>query len=760
MATSLRECYELLGLPTNATEEEVRKAYKQKARECHPDKNPGDPQATEKFQALTQGYERIVSASSEEPDNVGHFGGFDSFFHFVVFREMMRQRMREEMMARMFRGVFDDDSDLDEDDFPFGAFGIPFFYRPWHHESSARSRNQGYTRHGTSSYERGSSAKTPRKQKGRKKDLRKESYPDRGANSDVPWPKQAQSQGNDSTKQDHETTKSNYGQGDCKTRNETYWEERQKSPSFTKSKQKNKNRSQMTASEWQKGRKTKKNHKRKQTAKCSSSSEFKSKTREENSDSDKESDTSVEKGQQFPQQATGKRKEREEYMCSPSPGSEEWTLEDKTNQEIKELSPDQSNHFEAFGFMEDEKNSNNGLETADKPFKHDEQDRLRKNLNPEKDVKFPQEGHKIMFDSEEFMATQRSNLNKEIPKNDEKANISSEECKMDLNIKTGNNKRERDECHQNDADKEPLQTRPCEEMKQACEETTEETPGGRGNTLYGTASTATSNNEASISASDVNRIQKDEKENVKPAQFVKTTNPCGIKSKGEKKESVETKKKDCERKKDCLDDNINAGITQTVNAEDHADRLEQSIPQKNARQGGANSFKLDEHAGYFSAWNKTDKNKYPAKAKSQFDGYLKRKSSLNELQSDSKETQKMTGNSLKRGNGSEKMQDATESISKEDSVNSSSMTSCKTTENDNMTSACCSSEAANQDFVSEQAEPIAYRKAPLDDELKLRRPSKHKKRQERRQRRLNELLSGNTLNTNLLSNKERSSSGV
>lgn len=172
MATNLSESYELLGLPTNATEEEVRKAYKQKARECHPDKNPDDPKATEKFQALRQGYERIVSGSSEEPDNVEYFSGFDSFFHFVMFREMMRRRMREEMMARMFGGVFDDDSDLDEDDFLFGAFGRPFFHRSRHHESTARSNN---FRFGNSSYERESSAKTAKKQKDRKKNTDRKS---------------------------------------------------------------------------------------------------------------------------------------------------------------------------------------------------------------------------------------------------------------------------------------------------------------------------------------------------------------------------------------------------------------------------------------------------------------------------------------------------------------------------------------------------------------------------------------------------------
>ena len=86
MATSLRESYELLGLPTNASEDEVKRAYKQKARECHPDKNPGDPRATEKFQELSQSYQRIISTSSStsehEPCLRGWIWKFLSLCHF------------------------------------------------------------------------------------------------------------------------------------------------------------------------------------------------------------------------------------------------------------------------------------------------------------------------------------------------------------------------------------------------------------------------------------------------------------------------------------------------------------------------------------------------------------------------------------------------------------------------------------------------------------------------------------------------------
>ena len=52
-----RDYYEVLGVSKNATDEEIKRAYRKKAKECHPDLHPDDKEAVERFKELNEANE-------------------------------------------------------------------------------------------------------------------------------------------------------------------------------------------------------------------------------------------------------------------------------------------------------------------------------------------------------------------------------------------------------------------------------------------------------------------------------------------------------------------------------------------------------------------------------------------------------------------------------------------------------------------------------------------------------------------------------
>ena len=96
MATKKRDYYEVLGVGRNASEEEFKRAYRRLAVKFHPDKNPDDPHAEEKFKELGEAYDVLMDSDKRAAyDRFGHaafapggagFGGFHDPFD--IFREV------------------------------------------------------------------------------------------------------------------------------------------------------------------------------------------------------------------------------------------------------------------------------------------------------------------------------------------------------------------------------------------------------------------------------------------------------------------------------------------------------------------------------------------------------------------------------------------------------------------------------------------------------------------------------------------------
>src|SRR4051795_3554018 len=97
MATEKRDYYEVLGVDRNAAGEEVKRAYRKLAVKFHPDKNPDDSQAEEKFKELGEAYDVLMDADKRAAyDRFGHAAfaqgtaGRPGGFHdpFDIFREV------------------------------------------------------------------------------------------------------------------------------------------------------------------------------------------------------------------------------------------------------------------------------------------------------------------------------------------------------------------------------------------------------------------------------------------------------------------------------------------------------------------------------------------------------------------------------------------------------------------------------------------------------------------------------------------------
>ena len=61
-----RDFYEVLGLKKDASVDDIKKAFRKKAMQYHPDKNPGDKVAEDKFKEVNEAYEVLSDADKRD----------------------------------------------------------------------------------------------------------------------------------------------------------------------------------------------------------------------------------------------------------------------------------------------------------------------------------------------------------------------------------------------------------------------------------------------------------------------------------------------------------------------------------------------------------------------------------------------------------------------------------------------------------------------------------------------------------------------
>ena len=130
MAVEYKDYYKLLGVERSAGKDEIAKAYKKLARKYHPDLNPGDKAAEDKFKEINEAYE--VLKDDEKRRMYDQLGpnwkhgqqftggpGFEGFNFNGGFGGGMNSDFFEALFGQMGRGGFGGQAGGD----PFGAFG-------------------------------------------------------------------------------------------------------------------------------------------------------------------------------------------------------------------------------------------------------------------------------------------------------------------------------------------------------------------------------------------------------------------------------------------------------------------------------------------------------------------------------------------------------------------------------------------------------------------------------------------------------------
>ena len=75
----IEDPYKVLGVSPDASDEEIKKAYRAMAKKYHPDRNPGDEEAVKKMQQVNAAYEQIKNPTAQSGGYGGGYSQYDPF---------------------------------------------------------------------------------------------------------------------------------------------------------------------------------------------------------------------------------------------------------------------------------------------------------------------------------------------------------------------------------------------------------------------------------------------------------------------------------------------------------------------------------------------------------------------------------------------------------------------------------------------------------------------------------------------------------
>jgi len=106
---NLKDYYQILEIPSDASEDEIKKAYRRMAFKCHPDRNPGDPHAEARFKEISEAYGVLIDPIKrshydqwQKTDSRGTGEGF-RYSQEEIFQDLFRDPRFNQIFQDLFR---------------------------------------------------------------------------------------------------------------------------------------------------------------------------------------------------------------------------------------------------------------------------------------------------------------------------------------------------------------------------------------------------------------------------------------------------------------------------------------------------------------------------------------------------------------------------------------------------------------------------------------------------------------------------------